>query len=205
MNRSQADKGFVPLFNGKDLSGWVVDSGDSKRWQVSDGQIVGIGSGSSSRGWLLSEKEYANFILNLEFQVAAEADGTVGFRALSGEMVGNLPHHLAVKLTGYSKPNRPRSGALYWWPNTWEQPKKAIKLRPEGDWNELAMQVQGQELLVWVNGQEAQKLSLDQFARKEKGFPGLKRSSGRIGLQQHTGEIRFRKIEIKDLRPTPTP
>ena len=33
------DDGFVPLFNGRDLSGWVVPEGDGGHWQVVDGVI----------------------------------------------------------------------------------------------------------------------------------------------------------------------
>jgi hypothetical protein len=37
-----ADQGFVPLFNGKDLTGWVVDSGDENAWRVKDGELVAL-------------------------------------------------------------------------------------------------------------------------------------------------------------------
>ena len=103
---------WVRLINGEKLSGWTVDSGDPGRWQAKDGQIIGTGAGSSTRGWLLSDKEYTNFTLRLEFQVAKESDGAVGFRARSGETVGDLPHHLAIKLTRYSRADTPRSGAV---------------------------------------------------------------------------------------------
>ncbi len=66
------------------------------------------------------------------------------------------------------------------------------------------MRVQGDELQISVNGQEVQNLPLGEFAKKANVFPGVRRSSGRIGLQQHTGEIRFRKIEIKELTSAKT-
>ena len=199
-----AADGFVSLFNGKDLTGWSVDSGAAERWKVEQGQIKGTGIGSADRGWLLSDKEYENFVLTLEFQVAAEADGAVGIRARSGEMEGGLPHHLAIKLTGYTSPAMPRIGAFYYWPNVWQQPSKQAEVAPKGEWNRLTVQVQGDELQVSVNGQEVQNLSLGELAKKANVFPGARRSSGRIGLQQHTGEIRFRKIEIKELTSAKT-
>ncbi len=196
-------EGFRPLFNGKDLAGWSVDSGPAARWKVEDGHIKGTGAGSTSRGWLLSDKEYENFVLNLEFQVAAEADGGVGIRAQSGDKVGALPHHLAIKLTGYSKPALPQIGALYYWPNTWQLSSKPAKLAPSGGWNKLTVQVRGDELQVSVNGEEVQNLSLGDIAKKPNVFPGAKRTSGRVGLQQHSGEILFRNIEIKELPADP--
>ena len=200
-----AADGFVSLFNGKDLTGWSVDSGAAERWKVEEGQIKGTGIGSAGRGWLLSEKEYENFVLTLEFQAAAEADGAVGIRARPGEMEGGLPHHLAIKLTGYTNPALPRIGAFYYWPNTWQQPSKQAEVAPKGEWNKLTVRVQGDELRISVNGQEVQNLSLAEFAKKPNVFPGVNRPSGRIGLQQHTGEIRFRNIEIKELPPAEAP
>jgi len=54
---------------------------------------------------------------------------------------------------------------------------------------------------VAVNGQDVQELDLDRIAQREKVLPGVKRASGRIGLQQHSGEVRFRDVQIKDLSP----
>ncbi len=187
----------MSLFNGKDLTGWAVDSGAAERWKVEDGHIKGTGAGSATRGWLLSDKEYENFVLNLEFQVAAKADGAVGIRARPGDNVNGVPHHLAIKLTGYTEPTLPHIGALYYWGNTWQQSKPS-KPVADGGWNKLTVQVQGDELRVSVNGEEVQDLRLSDIAKKANVFPGAKRAAGRIGLQQHSGEVRYRNIEIKE-------
>jgi hypothetical protein len=199
ISEKAATEGFHPLFNGKDLTRWSVASGAAERWKVEERQIKGTGIGSGSRGWLLSENEYENFVLTPEFQVAAEADGAVGIRARSGETEGGLPHHLAIELTGYANPRLPRIGAFYYWPNVYQQPSKQAAVVPNGEWNRLTVQVQGEVLRVSVNGQEVQNLDLGEFAKRANVFPGAQRASGRIGLQQHTGEIRFRKIEVKSL------
>ena len=36
--------GFVRIFNGKDLTGWVVDSGDQSAWQAMNGELVASGT-----------------------------------------------------------------------------------------------------------------------------------------------------------------
>jgi len=66
--------------------------------------------------------------LKYQFQLGEGADGGVGFRAESGEKVGALPMHLAVKLK--SQPTeRVQTGSLYYWPNT-AQPRPGR--RPSG-------------------------------------------------------------------------
>ncbi len=188
----------VSLFNGKDLTGWVVDSGPKEAWQVVDGAVVGRGTGSRARGWLLSEQTYRDFLLQCQFQLGDGADSGVGFRAERGETLDSLPMHLAVKLR--SLPHQQvQTGSLYYWLNTAEPPARPADLKPAGSWNDLEIELRGQKLRVVVNGQEVQKLDLDQFARTEKVLPGVKRTSGRVGLQQHTGEVRFRDVRIKDL------
>src|SRR5262249_39083300 len=53
--------GFVPLFNGKDLTGWHVESGDRARWAVEDGAIVGKSSDGLKRNYLLTDRDYDDF------------------------------------------------------------------------------------------------------------------------------------------------
>jgi hypothetical protein len=189
-------KKWVSLFNGNDLTGWVVDSGPKQAWKVEEGAIVGQGRGSASRGWLLSERSYGDFVLKAQFQlVGGEVDGAVGFRACSGEKEGRLPMHLAVKLR--SQPIRQvETGSLYYWPNTAEPPNRPARLRQAGSWNDLTIELRGQQLRVAVNGQDIQSLDLNRIARREKVLPGVKRTSGRIGLQQHSGKVLFRDIQI---------
>ena len=91
------------------------------------------------------------------------------------------------------------TGSLYYWLNTAEPPARPANLRPAGSWNHLAIELRGQRLRVVVNGQEIQDLDLNRIAGREKVMPGVKRASGRIGLQQHSGEVRFRDIHIREM------
>src|SRR5262249_15249279 len=54
------------LFNGKDLSGWTEKGGG--KWTITDGSLVGEGSGGG--GWLMSNAEYSDFELELEYKLA---------------------------------------------------------------------------------------------------------------------------------------
>ena len=57
------------MFNGKDLTGWTIDSGDLTSWRVEEGDLVVNGSGDKNKiGFLLSDHEVADFDLRFEFQ-----------------------------------------------------------------------------------------------------------------------------------------
>lgn len=69
-----ADDDLVPLFNGKDLTGWVNANCALRTLAVRDGLIVSTGKPS---GFLRTEKQYENFILELEYKHLA-AKGNAG-------------------------------------------------------------------------------------------------------------------------------
>ena len=56
---------FRPLFNGKDLSGWVPVNTGPDTWSVKDGLLVCSGH---PIGVMRSEKQYENFVLHIEWR-----------------------------------------------------------------------------------------------------------------------------------------
>ena len=60
--QAPAGKGWIALFNGKDLSGWVNNG--QEKWIVEDGTILGE-STVGHYGYLTTEKTYSNFMLRL--------------------------------------------------------------------------------------------------------------------------------------------
>jgi len=77
-----AEDGWVDLFNGKDLSGWVQKTGNAKYF-VEDGCIVGEmrvpGGGTNS--FLCTEKEYSNFILEMDFKADPRVNSGLQIRS----------------------------------------------------------------------------------------------------------------------------
>src|SRR5579863_7696967 len=62
---ARAQEGFRPLFNGKDLSGWVPINVAPETFTVRDGMIVSTGK---PKGMLRTERPYENFILDVEWR-----------------------------------------------------------------------------------------------------------------------------------------
>ena len=64
------EKGFRPLFNGKDLSGWKVPEGDNGHWKVVDGVIdYDAMSEAKSEKHLWTDKQYGDFTLLIDWRL----------------------------------------------------------------------------------------------------------------------------------------
>jgi hypothetical protein len=93
------------------------------------------------------------------------------------------------------------TGTTRWVLNTADlAPSQSAELQPAGSWNRLEIELKGHALRAWVNDKQIVSATLAAGARMADGsIPALDRPKGRIGLQKHTGTVRFRKIEIKEL------
>jgi len=179
-------EGTVPLFNGKDLSGWKEVGGG--KWSVQDGAIVGE-TGDGQYGWLVTEKAYAYFVLELKFKAEAPGNSGVQFRS----------HVIDGEMQGYQAELDPRPGGSTGsvWDehrrNRWlavcsEEGKRAYR---HGEWNEYRITAIGYQVVVALNGIRTASFT-DDMAIK-----------GIIALQVHSGQtpvkVRWKDIRIADL------
>ena len=74
-------EGFVPLFNGKDLTGWKVYNGQESAWGTEDGLLFTRGGNGD---WLMTQKVYADFELRLEYKMSKRGDSGVALPLLGG-------------------------------------------------------------------------------------------------------------------------
>ena len=70
--QARAEEGFVPLFNGVDLTGWT---GDTRGYWAEDGVLAGKPLGN-----LYTEAQYGDFILRFEFKLTPGANNGIGIR-----------------------------------------------------------------------------------------------------------------------------
>ncbi|MCS7017354.1 MAG: DUF1080 domain-containing protein, partial [Gemmatales bacterium] len=78
LSLAQQEAGWVALFNGKDLTGWKTFQGKLDVWGVEDGILYCKGGGG---GWLMTEKQYGDFELRLEFRLPKMGNSGVALRA----------------------------------------------------------------------------------------------------------------------------
>ncbi len=199
--KSNAGKGFVQLFNGENLDGWV---GNKTSYRAEDGMIV-IDPKGTGGGNLFTEKEYGDFILRFEFQLTPGANNGLGIHApLEGDAayVGKELQILDNTADKFAELEEYQyHGSVYG-----VIPAKRGFLKPVGEWNTQEVIVNHPHIKIILNGEtivdgdylEASKNgTLD-----HKDHPGLQRSSGHIGFLGHGDVVRFKNISIKELTAT---
>lgn len=182
----QDAEGFTPLFNGKDLTGWISPA-DATLFTVEDGVILGKTKGDLTKNeFLVSEESYGDFHLKAKVKFTSGNSG-IQFRSTRDDdgTVGGPQADIAHEYWGLFYEERGR-GILERFPE--EEAKKIVKVN---DWNEMEIIAQGNHVKIFINGTKVIDRTDDELAR-----------DGVIGLQVHVGpvtEVRFKDILIKRL------
>ena len=218
---SAAEKGSVPLFNGKDLAGWTQKGGKAK-YTVKDGILIGTAVNGTPNSFLCTEKIYGNFILEYEYHCDNRLNSGVQIRsnAYEKDTVKKLPNGKtrkfpAGRVHGYqveidpNKPGRMWSGGIYdegrrgWlFPGARGGDKAAFtktgqKIYLPGKWNKVRVECRGDSIKTWLNG----------VARAD--FKDALTATGFIGLQVHGiggnkslagAKVCWRNLRIRELK-----
>jgi hypothetical protein len=192
-------QGFTPLFNGKDLKGWKVLDGKMEVWKAENGLLVVDGS---KGGWLMTEKEYADLELRLEFKLPEKGNSGVALRAPfeKGGRTSYLGMEIQLLDDVWHKANykglKPTqlTGSIY---DVVPPSKDALK--PVGEWNRMTIVANGRRVSVELNGTKIVDANLDDHKDRVKEHPGLMREKGHLGLQSHDGRVEFRNLYVKEL------
>jgi hypothetical protein len=190
--------GFVPLFNGKDLEGWKTFDARKDVWSAGDGLLVCGGEGG---GWLGTDKEYANFVLRLEYRLRPAGNSGVYIRAPDKGHISRVG--MEIQILDDEHPSYARldyyqyTGSIY---HVVPPMRRATK--PAGEWNSMEIRADGRQVVVTLNGKKIVDADLDHCVKDAavaKEHPGLARTTGRIGLQSHTDRVEFRNLRVKEL------
>jgi hypothetical protein len=190
------EEGFQSLFDGKNLDGWI---GATDNYEVADGAIrCKPGHG----GNLLSEDEFDNFVVRLEFKLPPGGNNGLAIRAPRG--VDDAAYS-AIELqvlddsaSQYADLEQYQyHGSAYGL-----APATRGYLRPAGEWNYQEVVVNGDRLEVHLNGFEILDVNLAEVRktpRDGKAHPGAARTRGHFGFCGHNDPVAFRNIRIKRL------
>jgi hypothetical protein len=184
---SVGERGFKPIFNGKNLKAW---EGDTKLWLVENGEIVGRSPGIKQNEFLVFTTPYGDFELRLEFWLKG-GSGNSGIQFRSKR----IPNHVS----GYQADIGERYwGCLY---DEARRNKVLVQAPPALDavlkkdgWNNYVIRAEGERVQLWLNGL--------QTADYRETDAAIERS-GILALQIHSGppmEVRFRNLRIRQLR-----
>ena len=211
-SHAEPPPGFVSIFNGENLDGWqarphfspikLAEMPEEERaakmdqwmadarqhWSVQNGELVNDGKGA----YLVSEKDYRDYELLIEYKTVARAD--------SGIYLKGNPQ---VQIWDYTDPKKfdkgadRGSGGL--WNNSAGAPGKdpfVLADKPFGQWNRFRIRQVGARTSVWLNdAMVVDHAIMENFWDRESPLF----VSGPIELQTHGGEIRWRNIYVREL------
>jgi hypothetical protein len=194
------DPGFVTLFDGHSLNGWIGATGS---FSIEEGLLV---SREGSRGNLLTEGEYGDFDFRFEFRLTPGANNGLGIRVPTGGD-GSFDGIEVQIIDDSAEKYRDLKPYQFHGSAYGIAPARRGFLRPVGEWNEEEVRCVGRHLTVTLNGTAILDVDLDEAAPGGQTMdgaehPGLANSKGHIGFLCHDDVVAFRNIRIKDLVST---
>ncbi len=195
---ADAEAGFVSLFDGRTLAGWQAPAKPENRYLVRDGLLtVPVETG----GNLVTEKQYANFVLRFEYRIEAGGNCGIGIRypgkgdAAYEGMEIQILDDTHEKYKGWLKPEQ-HHGSVYG-----VVPARTGFQKPAGQWNEQEIMADGSHIRVTLNGVVIVDfdLALVKEAEVLKKHPGLRYKSGYLAILGHKSAAEFRNVRIRPL------
>jgi len=215
-----AETGWLELFNGKDLMGWVQRGGKAN-YAVEDGVIVGSSVLGTDNSFLCTQKEYTDFILELDFKVDPRLNSGVQIRsecfekAKTVQVDGKEIKVSAGRVHGYQVEIDMEPTNKRWWTagiydesrRGWLYPgslggdkqtftDEGAKLSKQGEWNHLKVEAQGSSIRTWLNGEP--RASIHDILTL-KGFIGLQVHGVGKDKEKENLKVQFRNIRLKEL------
>jgi 3-keto-disaccharide hydrolase len=187
LSAQAADDDFRPLFNGKDLTGWITPD-DASIFSVENGEIVGRTKEGQllKNEFLVTDKNYGNFVLRAKVKIRNGNSGIqIRSKRASNGAVAGPQADIADDYWG-SLYYEGVGGRLFRYPQ--EYAKELVRA---GDWNEMVITAKGKQITTTLNGRIVFDCTDPQFE-----------STGVIGLQVHRGppmEVRYKDVQIKVL------
>ena len=190
-----AEAGFVSLFNGRDLDGWL---GAVDGYEVRDGAIQcrpGAGGTLHSRG------RYRNFVVRLEFQLPPGGNNGLAIRypGTGDPAYAGMTEIQTLDDTDPKYANldpRQFHGSAYGMVGA-----ERGHLKPVGQWNEQEVTVNGSTITVVLNGAKILDADLSTVTTfmADTPHPGKERTEGHFGFAGHQDPVRYRNVRIREL------
>lgn len=212
LTTKEQKQGWQLLFDGKSLDGWRDYNGTAITgpWMIQDGTIFAEGGGDDANGYIVTKKQYENFILTWDWKISKGGNSGMLYHVVE------RPQYKVPYVTG---PEFQLIDDVNWDGTLEEWQKCGVdyamylpdltkqKVKPAGEWNTSKIVFDNGHVEYYMNGVktiEFEAWTEDWFARKNSGkwnmAPeyGLARK-GLICLQDHGYPAWFRNVKIKEL------
>ena len=212
---SISNNGWISLFDGKTTNGWHKYGGGpvGSGWKVQDGAIyldtnVKV-NGRRDGGDIVTNEEFENFDLKLEWKIAKNGNSGVMFCVHEDTVKYKAPYETGPEMQVLDNDGHPdgkikkhRAGDLY---DLISCSKETVK--PVGEWNQVEIKLLNGKLDFYLNGENVVSTTMwdDNWNKlvagsKFKTMPGFGTfKKGHIDLQDHDCMVWYRNIMIKKL------
>ena len=206
VSSASAADGWVSLFDGKSLDGWIQKNGTAT-YRIEGDTIVGKTNEGSPNSFLCTRKLYGDFELTFDVKVdnalnsgvqirsqTAEPKGKAKFGRVNGPQVEIEASGAKGAEAGYVYGEATGRGWLT--PAERLKPHKHFK---DGDWNSYRIVAKGARIQTWINGEAIEDLTDDAIYKTHaKGFIGLQVH----GIKKGTGpyEVAWRNLKLRELK-----
>ncbi|MBO2543189.1 DUF1080 domain-containing protein [Salegentibacter sp. BDJ18] len=185
---------WTQLFNEKNLDGWTKKGGDAE-YRVENSAVIGTTQHNTPNTFLATNKDYEDFILELDFKVHPSMNSGIQIRSNSlGNYMDGRVHGYQVEI---DPSDRAWSGGIYdearrGWLVDLGKNSKAQQAFKQNEWNTYRIEAIGDTIKTWINGVPASHLIDD---KTSEGFIALQVHS--IGEDAEAGtEIMWKNIKI---------
>jgi hypothetical protein len=202
--KEKAD-GWVLLFDGKSLDGWMTSGEKPSKTPVEGGAINPHRCG----GYMMVHKQmWENYVLSLDFKISKKCNSGIFVRTSSltprkGKDVGFNGIEIAIDDTAGAGFHD--TGAIY----DLVKPKKNA-MKQAGEWNRIVITSDRSILEVELNGEKVTRMDLDEWTRPNTRPDGSMHKfdiaykdhprKGYVGLQDHGSPCWFKNIKLKPLK-----
>ncbi len=126
----------IPLFNGKDLTGWRMDKpSPAGAWKVEDGTLVSPGNGAE----IINNSKFEDFKLHIEFNCPPDSNSGVYLRGR---------YEVQIETDSIHEPPSHHTGGVY----GFLAPSPEMPRKP-GEWQSFDITLLGRRIIVIQNGQ----------------------------------------------------
>jgi len=185
-------QGFIPLFNGKDLSGWQTTG----NWLVEADGSISLYPRAGETGWkrfdayLATKRKFADFVLDLEFKFESKGNSGVFMRV--GDLKDPVTSGFEVQILdnyGLQNPGHHDCGGIV----RVAGPSRNM-VKPAGEWNRYTITVKGRRVIVVFNSEQVIDINLDDTVKRD--LP----NEGYIAFQDEAKQVTYRNVRIKELK-----
>jgi len=205
LTSSEKRDGWILLFDGKTLDGWMTSAEKPPLKGPEDGAINPHKTGHYM---LVHTQKWSDYILQMDFKISPKCNSGVFVRTSTLKPRPNKDvgyNGIEIAIDDTHEAGFVDTGAIY---DLSKPTRNAMK--PVGEWNHLEVTSKGPILEVVLNGEKVNHMDLDQFTEKNKRPDGTPHKfdvvykehprAGYIGLQDHGADCWYKNIKIKPLK-----